>query len=403
MKLPRYVTLAIELLENSGFQAVVVGGAVRDYLLGLTPNDYDISTDALPEEIKEVFMNYFTLDTGIKHGTITVFINHQQLEITTFRREEAYDDYRHPNKVIFEDNLQADALRRDFTINAICYNKQLIDLVGGISDLNNQIIRAIGNPHQRFMEDPLRILRAMRFAATLSFTIEDETKESMFTNVDLLSKISQERINLEFSKLLLGTKAKDVVEEYQIIIKKVIPTFVIHHHLKALNYLDNNLSLRLVVFFIKNTYNELYHSLKNLKYSNKLIKEVLFYHENYHLSLEDDEKALLKMFKKYQYLELQNIILIQLGLAKAQDNNEEMERLSMIQAKVKKIYQKYDCFQIQDLKISGKDLIKLGFSEGVTIRLILDKLLDEVLATNIKNNRQELINYTKQNFLHQNK
>lgn len=399
MKLPRYVTLAIDLLESSGFQAVVVGGAVRDYLLGLTPNDYDISTNARPEEIKEVFKNYFTLDTGIKHGTITVFISHQQLEVTTFRREESYDDYRHPSKVFFEDNLQADVLRRDFTINAICYNKQLIDLVGGTSDLNNKIIRAIGEADQRFIEDPLRILRAMRFAATLSFTIEDETRQAMFTNIDLLSKISQERINLEFSKLLLGIKAKEVVEEYHIIIKKVIPEFIINHNLLALNYLGDNLSLRLVVFFMNNTYNELYQSLKALKYSNKIIKEVLFYHDNYHLSFTNDEKELLKMFKKYQYEEMQNIILLQLGLAKAQKKDEEIELLTTIQTKLKKIYQKYDCFQIQDLQISGKDLIRLGFSEGVTIRLILDKLLDEVLATNLKNNRQELINYTKHNFL----
>ena len=399
MKLPRYVTLAIDLLESSGFQAVVVGGAVRDYLLGLTPNDYDISTNARPEEIKEVFKNYFTLDTGIKHGTITVFISHQQLEVTTFRREESYNDYRHPSKVFFEDNLQADVLRRDFTINAICYNKQLIDLVGGTSDLNNKIIRAIGEADQRFIEDPLRILRAMRFAATLSFTIEDETRQAMFTNIDLLSKISQERINLEFSKLLLGIKAKEVVEEYHIIIKKVIPEFIINHNLLALNYLGDNLSLRLVVFFMNNTYNELYQSLKALKYSNKIIKEVLFYHDNYHLSFTNDEKELLKMFKKYQYEEMQNIILLQLGLAKAQKKDEEIELLTTIQTKLKKIYQKYDCFQIQDLQISGKDLIRLGFSEGVTIRLILDKLLDEVLATNLKNNRQELINYTKHNFL----
>lgn len=399
MKLPRYVTLAIDLLESSGFQAVVVGGAVRDYLLGLTPNDYDISTNARPEEIKEVFKNYFTLDTGIKHGTITVFISHQQLEVTTFRREESYDDYRHPSKVFFEDNLQADVLRRDFTINAICYNKQLIDLVGGTSDLNNNIIRAIGEADQRFIEDPLRILRAMRFAATLSFTIEDETRQAMFTNIDLLSKISQERINLEFSKLLLGIKAKEVVEEYHIIIKKVIPEFIINHNLLALNYLGDNLSLRLVVFFMNNTYNELYQSLKALKYSNKIIKEVLFYHNNYHLSFTNDEKELLKMFKKYQYEEMQNIILLQLGLAKAQKKDEKIELLTTIQTKLKKIYQKYDCFQIQDLQISGKDLIRLGFSEGVTIRLILDKLLDEVLATNLKNNRQELINYTKHNFL----
>src|SRR5690606_29463892 len=165
--------------------------------LGKTPSDYDLSTNATPEEIKQVFANYFTIDTGIKHGTVTVMIDHKLLEITTYREEEGYIDFRRPSKVTFIKNIKSDLARRDFTINAICFNRKFLDLHNGINDLENKIIKAIGKPEERFTEDPLRILRALRFASTLDFEIEKATKNAVLKYFPLLKKVSKERINVE--------------------------------------------------------------------------------------------------------------------------------------------------------------------------------------------------------------
>lgn len=192
MDMPKNVDIAINLLQSAGFEAYAVGGCVRDSLLGKTPNDWDITTSAKPEDMKSVFADFHCIDTGIKHGTVTVVIDGEPLEITTFRLDGEYEDNRHPKSVTFTSNLGADLGRRDFTVNAMAYSKmtETVDLFGGQNDLKNKIIRCVGDPDRRFNEDALRILRALRFASALDFEIEEKTAQSLLKTA-LCSEIFQ--------------------------------------------------------------------------------------------------------------------------------------------------------------------------------------------------------------------
>ena len=206
MDMPKNVDSAINLLQSAGFESYAVGGCVRDSLLGNTPNDWDITTSAKPENMKSVFADFHCIDTGIKHGTVTVVIDGEPLEITTFRLDGEYEDNRHPKSVTFTSNLGADLGRRDFTVNAMAYSKKTgtVDLFGGQNDLKNKIIRCVGDPDRRFNEDALRILRALRFASALDFEIEEKTAQSLLKNCALLGNISEERIAKELLKLVCG-------------------------------------------------------------------------------------------------------------------------------------------------------------------------------------------------------
>ena len=206
MYLPDNVKKAISMLESEGFEAYAVGGCVRDSLLGKIPTDYDVTTSALPEETKQVFKNEHVIETGIKHGTVTVLIEHQPIEITTFRIDKDYSDNRHPEKVEFTRSLKEDLARRDFTVNALAYSEKtgIIDVFGGISDLEHGIIRTVGDADTRFSEDALRIMRALRFSSVLGVEIEEKTALSLHKNRGLLNNISEERLSSELNKLLCG-------------------------------------------------------------------------------------------------------------------------------------------------------------------------------------------------------
>ena len=224
----------IEMLEEAGYEAFAVGGCVRDSLLGKKPFDFDVTTSASPEEMKEVFRNEHVIETGIKHGTLTVLINKEPVETTSFRVEKGYSDNRRPEKVEFVRSLSEDLSRRDFTINALAYNEKtgIVDLFGGISDLEHGTVRCVGNPDKRFNEDALRIMRALRFASVLGFEIEEETAASIKRNCGLLNNISSERISSELSKLLCGKNAAKILLEHP------EPFFVIIPELSVLKGFD---------------------------------------------------------------------------------------------------------------------------------------------------------------------
>lgn len=398
MKLPGFISKALTLLENAGYEAVVVGGAVRDSLLGLSPHDYDISTNALPEEIKEVFRSYHTLDFGIKHGTVTVFIKNRAVEITTYRREEDYEDFRHPKKVIFEKDLRIDLSRRDFTINSLCYNNRLIDLLGGVKDLNEGLIRAIGEAKERFFEDPLRILRALRFASTLDFQIEEKTKKALFEYADLLDKVSFERINVEFSKLILGKAAAKVLREYLEIIQVFLPELRKEEVVSRCDAIHNvdSLEQKITVLFSDIDLEKTKLALKRIKYSNLQIKEIVLYLENLKLKIKPNSMQLTKLLKTIDIQNLERIVEVQAAINR---NNS----LSKIKDLLDNIKNKNEVYCLKDLKISGSDLLKIGFKEGVGIRLILDKVLDLVIEGRIANDKEEIERYVKENFLNKEK
>ena len=224
MQLPEYVYEVLQKLNNNGYEAYCVGGCVRDYLLGQCPEDYDVTTSALPEQIIEVFDGYRLLKVGLKHGTVTVIINKHPVEITTYRIDGEYTDHRHPSKVGFTPNLSDDLARRDLTINAIAYNDKvgMVDLYGGAEDLKNGIIRCVGDPMKRFDEDGLRILRALRFASRYGFSIDKETSDAIHRQKFLLSFISAERINSELCGILTGD-CYDILRNYSDVICEIIP------------------------------------------------------------------------------------------------------------------------------------------------------------------------------------
>ncbi len=223
--IPSGARTLIERLRAGGFRADIVGGCVRDALLGKTPNDYDITTSALPDEMKRVFSGLHVIETGIKHGTLTVMLEHQPYEVTTYRLDGSYSDGRHPDSVTFTRSLGEDLSRRDFTVNAMAYNDEdgLTDLFGGVSDLEAGLIRAVGAPEVRFSEDALRILRALRFASVMGFDIEECTAAALHKKCDTLSGISYERIFVEWTKLIGGRGAYGILSEYRDVISAAIP------------------------------------------------------------------------------------------------------------------------------------------------------------------------------------
>ena len=223
--LPHNVNYILDRLENSGYRADIVGGPVRDFLLGKTPDDYDITTSASPEETKRVFSDLRTVDTGIKHGTVSVILDGEQYEVTTYRIDGEYKDSRHPECVTFTKNIEEDLRRRDFTMNAIAYSPRhgITDPYGGREDTAQGIIRAVGEPNLRFTEDALRILRGVRFSATLGFKVEEETKRAMLEACGLLQNVSVERVYVELKKMISGAHSYDAFSEFSEIISDTLP------------------------------------------------------------------------------------------------------------------------------------------------------------------------------------
>lgn len=389
MNLPAYVIKALNLLEQNHFIAVVVGGAVRDYLLGIEPTDYDISTSATPDEVITIFSHFYVLDFGKKHGTITVFLDHHQIEITTFRVESGYEDFRHPNKTQFVRSLEQDVLRRDFTINAICFYQDYIDLVGGRSDLNKKIIRAIGNPQERFYEDPLRIMRALRFASTLGFEIEQKTKQAIFNLTHIVRMVSIERIREEFNRLLLGKFSSLVFLEYGNQLMAIISPTIDFDFVQINKRLPlvNGLSAKLAAIFFELSKEEMKKELKSLKYSKEEIKKVMKYWEADRLVFPIDRYHLGKLLGQYESKDLHEMI----DFAQTK-NNSLYKSVHYLETKIllDQLIETDHCFHVSDLAIDGNDLIELGIKNGKKINLILNQMLDEILQGKLENKKEAL-------------
>ena len=313
IKMPKNVEMIIEKLILNGYEAYAVGGCIRDSIMGIEPKDWDICTSALPEETKSIFKDYRIIETGIKHGTVTILIEKQMYEVTTFRIDGIYQDNRHPESVTFVSAVKEDLARRDLTINALAYNNRsgIIDYFGGLQDLKNKKISCVGNADKRFNEDALRILRAIRFSAVYGFDIKEETDNSIHQNAYLIANISNERINAELNKILLSDKPSDILLKYSDVIGIFIPEIKVcvgfnqrnrHHkydvweHIsRTVDNIEPILALRLAMMLhdiakplcaVKGengeyhfpNHNEVgakmvFNILKRLKYPNSIIKE----------------------------------------------------------------------------------------------------------------------------------
>jgi tRNA nucleotidyltransferase (CCA-adding enzyme) len=433
MDMPKNVDTAINLLQSAGFEAYAVGGCVRDSLLGKTPNDWDITTSAKPEDMKSVFADFHCIDTGIKHGTVTVVIDGEPLEITTFRLDGEYEDNRHPKSVTFTSNLGADLGRRDFTVNAMAYSKMTgtVDLFGGQNDLKNGIIRCVGDPDRRFNEDALRILRALRFASALDFEIEEKTAQSLLKNRALLGNISEERIAKELLKLVCGKGAKRILTDFAPVLFEILPELqpmyknshdnphhcydIYEHTLIAVESIDPEPTLRFAMLlhdcgkpavkkFDENGVAHFYghqrisaeisaQILARLKVSNKFRDEILFLvsnHDRWEL-YENTEKMprYLSKFGLDGVLKLLKVMRADV-LAQSPEYRYRLDQIADAEETAKNLAAQKPCLSLSELQINGRTLMDIGIPQGRKLGAVLAQLLDEVIDGVTKNTQEAL-------------
>ena len=433
MDMPKNVDIAINLLQSAGFEAYAVGGCVRDSLLGKTPNDWDITTSAKPEDMKSVFADFHCIDTGIKHGTVTVVIDGEPLEITTFRLDGEYEDNRHPKSVTFTSDLGADLGRRDFTVNAMAYSKMTgtVDLFGGQNDLKNKIIRCVGDPDRRFNEDALRILRALRFASALDFEIEEKTAQSLLKNCALLGNISEERIAKELLKLVCGKGAKRILTDFAPVLFEILPELqpmyknshdnphhcydIYEHTLIAVESIAPEPTLRFAMLlhdcgkpavkkFDENGVAHFYghqrisaeisaQILARLKVSNKFRDEILFLvsnHDRWEL-YENTEKMprYLSKFGLDGVLKLLKVMRADV-LAQSPEYRYRLDQIADAEEIAKNLAAQKPCLSLSELQINGRTLMDIGIPQGRKLGAVLAQLLDEVIDGVTKNTQEAL-------------
>ena len=421
----------IDALESAGYEAYLVGGCVRDMLMGVTPNDYDITTNARPDEIIGVLSNYKVIPTGIKHGTVTVLVDNRPYEITTFRADGEYTDHRRPDSVCFSDKLEDDLSRRDFTVNAMAYSKKrgLIDPFGGENDIKRRIIRAVGDPKKRFDEDALRILRGIRFSSEKVFSIEENTRRAMNEKSDLLEYVSAERIFVELKKLLMGDGVFSALTDFAYVIGAIIPALepcigfdqknyhhiydVYEHTAHAVENCPKNVVLRLAAllhdvgkpatFSVKDGVGHFYghpaasvelarQTLNNLRCDNATKDTVLLLIKYHDLVIERTEKHVRSMMGKLGEENLE--LLLQLksadNLAQSPLYHDRLAQYGEIRSIMQKIKENGDCFSLKDLAVKGGDIMMLG-AKGRDVGRILDSLLALVINGEIKNDKEILL------------
>ncbi len=433
LNIPDDISELLKRLEYSGHEAYIVGGAVRDGIMGRECNDYDITTSADPYQIKQVFSHMRTVDTGIKHGTVTVLTGSHSVEVTVFRCEGSYSDGRHPDSVTFSKSIKEDLQRRDFTINAIAYSPQrgFVDLYGGICDIEKRIVRCVGDPEKRFAEDKLRILRAVRFSSVLDFDIARETSSAIKKMATEISVVSKERIFSELCKLLCGTRAKQCLSEYRELLFAVIPELKIqdgydqnnpnHCHTlfeHTLNVLDNaeaDPTIRFAALLhdtgkpesmttdkkgISHFYghpelseNTARKVLRDLKASSEFSKQVCTLVKYHDVRFTEKGSAV----KKYLGLLGSEMFfrLLRLQMADVKGQAPEcifrLENLNRVAEHAERIIESGEALTVKDLKINGNDLINAGIKPGKAVGKTLEHLLKQVQENKIFNEKDILI------------
>lgn len=435
--LPNGAREIIESLRKNGFEAYIVGGSVRDSLLGLSPSDYDVTTSATPDEVKRVFFDKKTVDTGILHGTVTVLSDGKPYEVTTYRVDGDYTDLRHPRSVSFTRSLREDAARRDFTVNAMAYSDEegLRDFFGGREDLKSRLIRAVGDPDTRFHEDALRILRALRFAATLDFTVEEKTAAAVKRNKDLLYRISAERIREELVRLITGKAAFRILSEYREVIGTVIPELIPQfdfcqhtphhiydlytHTLHTVDAAENTAVIRMAAllhdvgkpqcFFrdekgIGHFYGHEEVSamladrrLRALRFDNKTRERIVLLIRKHGVVLPKTDRALKRLLAS-----VGEEAFFELLLLKQADNASlapmhlpRLQEIRDVEKRARDLLAQTPCLTLSALAIGGDDLILLGIPRGKKIGEMLSAALSAVIDGKVENEREALLALVK--------
>lgn len=437
MELPKEVKNAIGRLEAAGYEAFAVGGCVRDSLLGNEPGDYDLTTAAKPEETKRVFQGEKIVETGIKHGTVTVILGETPLEITTFRVESEYRDNRRPERVEFTKSIEEDLARRDFTMNALAYSESrgIVDPFGGEADVKAGIIRAVGDPEKRFREDALRIMRALRFASALGFEIEPETEKALLENRALLLNVSAERLSEELLKLLCGQNVRRVLMKYTDVLGVILPELlpmrgfdqrnphhvydVLEHSAAAAEKVPPRPALRLGAllhdvgkprcFTIdENGVGHFYgHAeisarmaeeiLGRLRLDSAAKKEVVSLVKYHGAQIEPTAKSVRRALNKYSPELFFELLLLKRADAAACDPGRPLdeEYFSALERLGKEIIAEKQCFSLKDLAVKGGDLVAAGFAPGPKLGAVLKLLLDKVINGELPNEREKLLDFAK--------
>lgn len=437
MYIPENGKLILDILNENGFEAYAVGGFVRDNLMGRTVGDFDVTTSALPDEAEQILQqnNVKYIETGLKHGTITAIVNGEPVEITTFRADGEYKDNRRPETVCFVSNIKEDLFRRDFTVNAMAYNDKngIVDLFGGMQDIENKIIRCVGEADKRFKEDALRIMRALRFSAVLGFEIEDKTKAAVFDNMQLLLNVAPERIFTELYKMLKGDNIYNVLNDFKevfaVIIPELAPAFeceqnnpwhvynVYQHIIHAVENAPADSDLRLTMLFhdigkplVKTTDSRgidhfKTHAavsadvaekiLKRFHASNRIINKVtqlIFYHQ----SVENvDDIRVKRWLGKIGEEQTRNLFQIRIADLKAHNPKKidyEVMKINQLLTELEEIVAAGEAFNIKDLAVHGNDLIALGF-KGREIGDKLNEILMLVIDERLNNTKEDILKY----------
>lgn len=428
----------IDVLAANGYEAFAVGGCVRDSMMGLVPHDWDICTNAKPEQIKSCFADENTFDSGLKHGTISVVLDSRVYEITTYRIDGEYDDNRHPRQVTFTDDIKLDLSRRDFTVNAMAFNEStgLVDPFGGAEDLKNNLLRCVGDPDKRFNEDALRIMRGLRFASTYGFDVEEETASSLIKNAGLLHNIASERINAELNRMLCGDGAEDILRSFREVIAEVIPeiipTFdcpqntphhkytVWEHIIHSVGFAPKDELLRMVMLLHdigkpqtrtvdengrdhfkghpKISVDMARGILRRLKYSNAFTDDCLLLIEKHDLRFNGKAKQLKRALQQLGEQNTRRLFAVQRADVSAQSDYYRAEKLAAVdlaEAQLEEIISQNQCFSLKSLAVNGRDLIDLGITDGKQIGMVLNALLDEVVENDYPNEKKALLERAK--------
>ncbi|MBR2472906.1 MAG: HD domain-containing protein [Clostridia bacterium] len=430
--MPSGAETIINRLYEYGYEAYAVGGCVRDALMGKAPDDWDITTNAEPQQVKDIFTDAKVIETGIAHGTVTVILNSEHYEVTTFRCDGKYSDHRHPDKVEFAKNLKEDLARRDFTINAMAYNHKvgIIDLHGGFTDLKHKIIRAVGVAEKRFEEDGLRILRGLRFASCLGFEIDDNTALAMKKCKSYLCYVAGERKYVELCKLLSGQNVLSVLLEYAYIIAEAVPEInscigfdqknehhiydVWEHTVRAVAVAPKDKITRLALllhdsgkpscFSIDD--NGVGHFYGHTKYSIEIcnsffsksgeanevrqrVKRLIEYHDSV---ISSDARSIKRWLGRLGEEDIFRLIDIKKAdcLAQAPKHHDRVDKLEELRATIKEVLEEKPCFTRAKLAVNGRDIMDLGVN-GHMVGKVLDYLLDSVIEEKCVNTRDELL------------
>lgn len=437
MKLPAGAALCLEKLNSRGYGCWVVGGAVRDSLMGRQIGDVDLATTALPQQTSRILSDYRQIKCGERHGTIAVIVNGEKVEITTRRADGEYSDGRHPDSVQFVTDMRRDCARRDFTVNALCWHPdwELKDFFGGRKDIEDRIIRCIQDPYRRFDEDRLRILRRLRFCSVLGFSMEEDTSAAAIEKAGLLKNISAERIYMELLKMLAGDNIQQVLLDFPQVLGRIIPEIIpmvgldqrnIHHIYDVWHHTAVAVAntppipmLRLAALLHDTGKPDTFtidekgvghfysHGEKSLEHcrrimerlkapgdDTRLVCRLVKYHDTY---IEPSEKAVRRRLNKHGEKALRLLMLLKRADNKAQntkdfDRTREYDRLDEL---IDKVISQKQCFDLKSLAINGSDLLKAGFCPGPEIGRALKSALEQVIDGQLNNDRRRLLEYVK--------